>query len=71
MKRMVQSEGYARARLVTGSIFAILGAIVLFRTLASVGLTWAALPAYVLGTAMIALGAARYREWFAARGKRA
>ena len=70
MRRFVHSEGYARARLVTGGIFAILGTIVLVRTLAAAGLNWAALPAYVLGVALIALGAVRYRDWFAARRKR-
>jgi len=45
----------------------ILGAVVAVRTLAVAGLSATAIPACVLGAAMIALGAFRFRDYFAAR----
>ncbi len=70
MKRLVRSEGYARARLVTGSVAMVLGAIVIVRTLVAIGFVAAAIPACVLGLAMIALGVVRYRDYAAARRAR-
>jgi hypothetical protein len=70
MKRFVCSEGYARARLVSGALFVILGAVVIVRTLAVTGASLSALPACVLGAAMIALGSLRYRDYLAARVRR-
>lgn len=70
MKRLVRSEGYARARLVSGALFVVLGSILIVRTLFVVGVAFAAIPAYVLGIAMIALGALRYRDYFAHRAQR-
>ncbi len=67
MRNLVRSEGYARARLVTGSIAMVLGAILIVRTLAATGLAFKALPACVLGGAMIALGVVRFRDYTAAR----
>jgi hypothetical protein len=67
---MVRSEGYARARLASGALFVVLGAVVAYRTLAVTGLSLAAIPAGVLGTAMILLGAFRFRDYFAARRAR-
>ncbi len=67
MKRLVRSEGYARARLVSGSLFGVLGAVVAYRTIAVTGLSLAALPGCVLGLAMLALAALRFRDYFAAR----
>ncbi|HMD01969.1 MAG TPA: hypothetical protein VKG44_03285 [Candidatus Baltobacteraceae bacterium] len=63
MRRLVRSEGYARTKLVTGMLLGILGAVIIVRTLAGVGLTWAAIPALVLGLAMLALGFVRLREY--------
>ena len=66
MKRLVRSQGYARARVVIGAVAALLGAILIVRTFLIAGLTWAALPAYVLGLALILLGFVRafeYRAW--------
>jgi hypothetical protein len=70
VKRLVRSEGYARARLVTGTVAMALGAIVVVRTLVAVGFVAAAIPACVLGLAMIALGLVRYRDYAAARRAR-
>ena len=64
---MVRSEGYARARLVSGTLFMLLGAVLAYRTLATTGFAGTAIPACVLGAAMIALGAFRFRDYFAAR----
>ena len=70
MKNFLRSEGYARARLVSGALFVLLGAIVIVRTLAVTGPSFGALPACVLGAAMIALGSLRYRDYLAARARR-
>ena len=70
MKRLVHSEGYARARLVSGALFVVLGSILIVRTIFVVGASFSAVPAYVLGAAMIALGALRYRDYFAYRAQR-
>lgn len=70
MKRLVHSEGYARARLVSGALFVVLGSILIVRTIVVVGASFSAVPAYVLGVAMIALGALRYRDYFAHRAQR-
>lgn len=70
MRRLVRSEGYARARLVTGTIAMLLGAVVIVRTLAATGLAFAAITPCVLGAAMIALGVVRYRDYAAARRAR-
>jgi uncharacterized membrane protein HdeD (DUF308 family) len=67
MRRIVRSEGYARARLVTGAIFMLLGVVVIVRTVGTAGLQWGAAPAYVLGVAMILLGAFRFYEYRTAR----
>lgn len=70
MKRLLRSEGYARARLFNGALFALLGTVVVVRTLATTGPSWGAIPGCVLGAAMIALGVLRYRDYFGARGRR-
>ena len=67
MKRIVRSEGYARARLLSGTLFGILGVIIAYRSVAAAGLALTALPGCVLGLAMLALGALRFRDYFAAR----
>ena len=67
MRRVIRSRGYARARLANAVLFAILGAVVLYRTLAAAGLAPAAIPGCVLGLAMIGLGAFRLRDYVAAR----
>jgi len=67
MRRFAQSEAYARARLVTATLFAVCGAVVIVRTAAVFGLVMAALPAYVLGLALIALAVVRLRDYRAAR----
>jgi hypothetical protein len=70
MKRFVRSEAYARVRLVSAGLFILFGGAILVKTVSSVGLISAAMPAYVLGGAMIALGAFRYRDYLAARNRR-
>ncbi|MBC5810137.1 MAG: hypothetical protein GIW95_04660 [Candidatus Eremiobacteraeota bacterium] len=63
MKRLIRSEGYARARLVSGSLFAVLGFVVVVRTAMTAGISLNGLPGYVLGGAMIALCFVRFREY--------
>jgi hypothetical protein len=70
VRRFVHSDLYARAKLVSATVFIALGASVLVRTSMAVGLVWKALPAYVLGAAMIALGIVRYRDYLAAKARR-
>jgi len=67
MNRFVRSDVYTRIRLASGGLFICLGATVVVRTLMSVGLVSAAVPAYVLGGAMVALGAVRIRYFLATR----
>jgi hypothetical protein len=62
VRNFVRSEGYARARLVTGAIFACLGAAVIVRTFGATGFSGQAIPALVLGLAMILLGGFRVRD---------
>ncbi len=69
MRRLVRSEGYVRARLVSGALFIVLGALVIFRTLAVTGLAGTAIPGTVLGFAMIALGVLRFRDYVRARAR--
>jgi uncharacterized membrane protein HdeD (DUF308 family) len=70
MRNLVRSEAYARARLVTGTIFMALGAVTVVRTLAETGFDGRAIPATVLGLAMILLGVFRFRDYLAARRSR-
>jgi len=70
VRKFVRSEAYLRARLVTGGLFVVLGIAVVARTAAEVGMSAAAIPAYVLGAAMIALGALRFRDYLIARVRR-
>jgi Zn-dependent protease with chaperone function len=67
MKRLARSEAYARARLVTATLFALFGSVIIVRTWMSVGPVAAALPAYILGLALIALAVVRLREYRASR----
>ena len=70
MKKFVRSEGYLRLRLVTGTMFILLGGVLLGRVVMLFGFDWHAIPAYVLGLAMILLGMWRYREYGMARKNR-
>ncbi|MGP6159247.1 MAG: hypothetical protein ACLPYS_17365 [Vulcanimicrobiaceae bacterium] len=67
MRRIARSEGYARARLFSAALFALLGLVIVVRTAAVVGLSATGLPAYALGGAMVALAIVRFRDYFAAR----
>jgi hypothetical protein len=69
VKRLVHSEGYARARLFSAALFALLGLVIVARTAGVVGLNASGLPAYALGGAMVALAIVRFRDYFAARQK--
>lgn len=70
MRKFVGSEAYVRARLITGALFVVFGIAIFVRTLADVGLSLSAIPAYVLGAAMIALGGFRLRDYVQARKAR-
>ena len=64
MRRLVRSQGYARARLVSAAIFAALALVIIVRTAQAVGASLTGLPAFVLGAAMIALAVLRFRDYF-------
>ncbi len=67
MRRLVRSETYARTRLVTATLFALFGVVIIVRTYLSVGPVGAAVPAYVMGLALVALAVVRFRDYRAAR----
>ena len=69
MKRLVRSDGYLRFKLVTGTIFIILGTILIVRTLWATGPRFEAIPAVVLGLALVGLGYVRFREYGQTRGR--
>ena len=70
MKSFVRSEAYVKARLVTGGLFVALGIAIFVRTARDVGFSTSAIPAYVLGLAMIGLGGFRLRDYLRARMQR-
>ena len=70
MKKFVRSGTYLRLRLATGTMFILLGGVLLGRVVMLFGLDWHAIPAYVLGLALILLGIWRYREYGVARKNR-
>jgi hypothetical protein len=70
MRKFVRSETYLRTRLVTGTMFVLLGGLLLGQIVARFGPDWHAIPAYVLGLALILLGLNRWREYYMARRKR-
>jgi len=59
----VRSEGYARSKLVTGVLFAVLGVTILVRLATTVGLRFEGIPGYVLGIALVGLCVARFRAF--------
>jgi len=66
VRKFVRSSAYVRARLVTGALFIVFGIAIVARTAADVGAKAPAIPAYVLGAAMLALGAFRWRDYLRA-----
>jgi hypothetical protein len=70
VRNFVRGETYARVRLVTGAVFAVLGATIVVRTILDGGFSLRALPAFALGGAMILLAAFRFRDYAAARRTR-
>ncbi len=66
MRKFVRSSAYVRARLVTGALFIAFGIVIFVRTASDVGANASAIPAYVLGAAMLALGAFRWRDYLRA-----
>jgi drug/metabolite transporter (DMT)-like permease len=67
VRNFVRGETYARARLVTGAVFAVLGATIVVRTVIDTGVSLRALPAFALGVAMMLLAAFRFRDYLTAR----
>lgn len=67
MRKFVRSTAFVRVRLVTGGLFIAFGIAIVARTALDVGASLSAIPAYVLGAAMAALGAFRLRDYARAR----
>ena len=67
MRRLVRSEGYARARLVTATLCGLFGVVIITRTLLNIGLVAAAVTPCILGFALLALALVRFREYRASR----
>ena len=63
MKGFVRGQAYARAKLVTGTLYIVLGLVVIVRTATTIGIGGPAIAAFVLGAAMIGLGVVRWREY--------
>ena len=70
MRKFVRSGAYVRARLITGGLFIVFGIAIFVRTAGDVGLSAAAIPAYVLGAAMVGLGTFRLRDYLRAKRDR-
>ena len=67
MKRLVASEGYARAKVASGVLFVVLGIAILGRTLATLGLSITSIAPLVMGAAIAGLGVMRVRDYLARR----
>jgi uncharacterized membrane protein len=67
VRRFAQSYGYLRFRALLGSLYAILGVVLLVRTFGAFGLRFTEIPAVVLGLALIALGSLRVRDYLTRR----
>jgi hypothetical protein len=65
MRKLVRSTGYQRFRALLGAGFIVLGAVLLYRTVAITGIGTKSIPSFVLGAAMIALGVLRLRDFLA------
>ncbi len=68
MNRFVRGPGYAKIRLVSGTLFIALGVLLIVRTATTIGLAATAIVPLVLGFAMIGLGVVRWREYLRYRG---
>ena len=68
MNRFVRSPAYVKVRAVTGTIFFALGALIVVRTVATIGLGLPALVPLVMGAALMGLGALRVRDFLRLRG---
>ncbi|MBC5815810.1 MAG: hypothetical protein GIW97_04635 [Candidatus Eremiobacteraeota bacterium] len=64
MKRMIESPGYGRFKFINSGLFIVLGVLILFQMARGIGLRFEALSGYVLGLALIALGAYRMRSFY-------
>jgi hypothetical protein len=62
MRRLSQTAGYARFRLVFGGLMIALGITIAWRTVAMAGLRWADIPGLILGAALVALGYVRIMQ---------
>jgi len=70
VRQIVRSRAYARARAVSGTLFIVLGAAILIRTVVSLGVELREVPALVLGCALVGLGALRLRDYRIGEGER-
>ena len=64
MKRMIESPGYGRFKFFNSVLFVAFGVLIIVQMARGIGLRFEALSGYVLGLALIALGAYRIRSFY-------
>ena len=69
MNRFVRSAAYVKTRAVTGAIFIVLGAVLIWRTVSIAGLGVPSIAPIVLGLALAGLGVLRVRDYLRLRGQ--
>ena len=67
MNRFVRGETYAKFRLFSGTLFILLGVVLIVRTAMTVRFSPTALVPIIAGAAMIGLGVVRWREYMRIR----
>jgi uncharacterized integral membrane protein len=68
VRRFTQSPSYLRVRAFTGALFVAFGLAIIVRTLVVVHVDMRAVPALVMGLALVALGGLRVRDYVRWRG---
>ncbi len=61
MKRLTESRGYGRFKVINAVVFIALGILIIVQMAHAIGARFEALSGYVLGIALIALGVFRLR----------
>jgi hypothetical protein len=67
VRAFVRSPVYVKLRAITGTVFMLFGVAIIVRTALAIGLVSAALVPYVMGVALVGLGALRWRDYLRLR----
>jgi hypothetical protein len=67
VNRFVSGKTYAKFRLISGTLFILLGAVLIFRTATTVRFSATSIVPLIAGAAMIGLGVVRWREYLRMR----